>query len=288
MADGIISREPRMTPCMAKLDRLGWEVGFTFQAYGARIGVRSNDPELLEMLRRQLPPGAQDDPGRKLVDVLFSARRASLGSRPGVRNFHLLYHSIARVARTTELDEVAATFGDQIHLVVAAHARRYVFIHAGCAGWGGRAIVVPGRTLTGKSTLVTALVKAGADYLSDEYAVIDSRGRVRPYPRAISLRGKSGAKPRLVTAEELGGRTGRKPLPLGLVASLAYAPKAKGRLRPLSPGEAAMELLANAVAVRRHPGRTLAYVQRATAGARGVKGKRGGAQAMVPRLLRLV
>ena len=40
--------------------------------------------------------------------------------------------------------------------------------------WGrGRAIVIPGRTFSGKSTLVAELVRAGATYYSDEYAVED-------------------------------------------------------------------------------------------------------------------
>jgi len=271
---------------MAKLDRLGWNVGFNFQAYGARFGVRSNDPELLEKLRQKLPPGARDDPGRKVVDVLISARRAPPGARPGLRNFHLLYLSIARVARTTELDEIIAGFENQIHLLVAAFARRCVFIHAGCVGWQGRTIVLPGRTMAGKSTLVRALVRAGADYFSDEYAVIDPRGRVCPYPKPISVRGEPDTKPREVTAEELGGRAGWKPLPLGLVASVTYAAGANGRLRELSPAESVMELLANAVAVRRSPELTLSLIQRATVAARAVKGRRGEATAMVPQLLR--
>ena len=48
--------------------------------------------------------------------------------------------------------------------------------------------MVPGRSLSGKSTLVLSFVERGADYYSDEYAVFDSEGRVHPYWRLPKLR----------------------------------------------------------------------------------------------------
>jgi len=65
---------------------------------------------------------------------------------------------------------------------IALWARRRVFVHAGVVAWQGRAVLIPGRTLSGKSWLVRALVRAGAEYYSDEFAVLDARGRVHPYP----------------------------------------------------------------------------------------------------------
>jgi uridine kinase len=41
-------------------------------------------------------------------------------------------------------------------------------------------IAIPGRSFSGKTSLVTALVRAGAVYYSDEFAVIDRDGLVRP------------------------------------------------------------------------------------------------------------
>jgi hypothetical protein len=287
MKDTVLARERQMSPCMAKLDRLGWSVGFSFQAYGARVGVRSNDPELLERLRQRLPSWAREDqPAAALVDVLISVRRSPPSARAGTRNYHMLYLSIRLRGRTLDLDELVALFESEVHFATAVFARRCVFIHAGCVSWQGRVIAIPGRSMAGKSTLVSALVQAGAEYFSDEYAVIDSRGRVHPYHKTISLRGAEGTAPRQCSPEELGGRAGRKPLPLGLVASLTFEAGASGRLRPLTQAESAMELLANAVSVRLQPERTMRLVQRATAGAQAVKGKRGEAIPMARRLLR--
>ncbi len=82
-----------------------------------------------------------------------------------------------------------------LELWVAEHARRHVFVHAGCAVLAGRAILVPGRTLAGKSSLTAALVRAGATYWSDEYAVLRPDGRVVPYAREAALRPRDDEGP---------------------------------------------------------------------------------------------
>ena len=82
-----------------------------------------------------------------------------------------------------------------LELWVAEHAQGAVFIHAGCAVANGLGIVIPGYTWFGKTSLVSALVKAGADYYSDEYAVLDHRGLVHPYPRALRVRSRMPPMP---------------------------------------------------------------------------------------------
>lgn len=276
--------EARQSPCLAKLDRLDWGFGFNFECYGARFGVRSNDADLLDRIRQRLPPGARPDPGRKIVDVLVSARRAPAPSRPGLRGYHLLYLSITRVERSEDLDQIVAAFDQQIHLLVANFARRYVFVHAGCVAWHGRAIVVPGRTLSGKSTLVHALVAAGAAYLSDEYAVVDARGRVRAYPKPLSLRATATEAARLVSPGPTGTEN-RPPVPVGLVAVLGFARGARNRWRAPSMAEALMDLLANTVSVRRQPELALKYLVRALRSARAIKGRRGEAAEAAEKLI---
>ena len=79
---------------------------------------------------------------------------------------------------------------------VAEMAHRRVFVHAGVVGWQGKAIIIPGRTFTGKTTMVAELVRAGATYYSDEYAVFDLQGRVHPYARPLGMRetGQAGRR----------------------------------------------------------------------------------------------
>jgi hypothetical protein len=125
-----------------------------------------------------------------------------------------------------------------VQLMAAYLAEGYLFVHAGVVGWQGRAIVIPGRSFTGKTSLVTALVRAGATYYSDEYAIFDPQGRVHPYPRPLSIREEAGRKPRLYPVETLGGQAGQTPLPVGLVVVTEYQAGARWQPRTLSPSRA--------------------------------------------------
>jgi hypothetical protein len=123
-----------------------------------------------------------------------------------------------------DFNQVLETLEAHLDLIVAAEARRRLFVHAGVVGWRGRAILIPGPSGSGKTSLVAALIRAGATYYSDEYAVFDPRGRVHPYPRPLSIRGEPGEPRRPVPASDLGARTGVVPLPVGLtVVTQHYA-----------------------------------------------------------------
>ena len=78
----------------------------------------------------------------------------------------------------------------------------------------------------GQETLVAALVRAGATYYSDEYALIGADGRVRPYARDLSLRRARG--PVRVDPKRL-GRVGRTALPVGLVVLCRYGKRTASR-----------------------------------------------------------
>ncbi len=158
-------------------------------------------------------------------------------------------------------------------------------MHAGVVGWRGRAIVIPGHSFAGKSTLVAALVRAGATYYSDEYAVFDAHGRVHPYARPLALRDETGGPSRKVQPEALGGPPGVKPLRVGLVVVTSYHAGASWRPRRLAPGRAVMALLANTVSIRRQPERSLATLRQVALEAPVLKGVRGEVEEMVDALL---
>ena len=83
--------------------------------------------------------------------------------------------------------------------------------------------------MSGKSALVAELVRAGATYYSDEYAIFDSLGRVHPYPKPLSLRGEPDGRAERHPIEGWGGRRGTKPLRVGLVVNTVYKPGARWR-----------------------------------------------------------
>src|ERR1700693_1845499 len=218
---------------MEKIDRLGWAAGIAFTAYGVSVGIRVSDPYVLERVRALLPPGWKPA-GKPTVRRLYSLVVGGPTSRPGVRRFNLLYSNAARLVRTHDLEETLTQIETELELYIADRAPRRTFVHAGVVGWNGQAILIPGRSFSGKSSLVNALVKAGASYYSDEFAVLDERGRVHPYPIPLGIRpGRDGAPRMKCRVEELGGVAGVGPLPVGLVLITRYVSGTRFRPRPL-------------------------------------------------------
>lgn len=260
---------------MQKIDRLGWAAGFSFKTYGLSIGVRASHPAWLERVYEHLPQRWEPAKSAR-VERIYSFITGGEG-RAKVKRFSMLYADHVRIARTMDVEQVFETFESDLRLVVAEFARHRVFVHAGVVGWKGKAIVVPGRSYTGKSTLIAELVKAGATYYSDEYAVFDSRGRVHPYHKPLEMRDEGETRQSKISVEEIGGRAGNKPLPVGMVLMTQYKAGAKWRPRKLSAGEGVLGLLSHTVSARRDPEKALATLQQVTAAAEVLKGSRGDA-----------
>lgn len=246
-------------------------------AYGVSIGVRTDDPRIAEGLAAHLPPGSTR---AELVDT---DRMYSLvvekDERTG-RDQHSIYVNDALLARRSTLQAVLRTFEADVQLYVAEMAPEYVFVHAGVVGYRGRAILLPGRSFAGKSMLVRELVRAGAEYFSDEYAVLDFAGRVHPYARPISIRNeRNPATKHPVDPVRVGGRGG--PLPVALVVMSEFRSGGVWRPRRLSPGRAALALMANTVAARRIPEVAMATLNQVVTRARVVASERGEAAGVV-------
>ncbi len=269
---------------MDKIDRLGWAAGIAFVSYGLRIGIRASSPEIMNRIEGVLPPHVKPARGPR-VGGLYSLIASGTKVGSNIRRFNILYAGPRRLKRTKDTEEALEALEGHLQIYVAEHARRRVFVHAGVVGWRGRAIVIPGRTMSGKSTLVKALVEAGATYYSDEYAVLDERGRVHPYLKPLSMRENGGGRPMKIHPEALGGTTGVRPLPVGLVVATSYREGARWRPRQLLPGRAVMALLAHTVSARRKPERALTTLRQVVADALVLKGARGEADEIAEALL---
>lgn len=134
------------------------------------------------------------------------------------------------------------------------------------------------------------LVRAGATYLSDEFAIIDSRGRVHPFAKPLSIRGAGGCDLHVSrpSAEDLGGHSATEPLPIGLVVLATHEPGAEWRPQKLTTGQAVIEMLAHTVPARLRPAASLQALERAVGPATVLKGKRGEAALVAKHLLQLV
>lgn len=174
----------------------------------------------------------------------------------------------------------------EVHLSLAAASPSDVFVHAGSVAWRGRGIVVPGRSMTGKTTLVRALVEAGAAYLSDEYAVLDGRGRARPFPRALSVRTGDGVVP----LDPAGlGSVAAGPVPVAAVVDTRYEAGAAWSPEESRGASVVLPLVGNAVAARLAPERVLEHTAAVAAlGAVRWSGPRGDAEATARAILAAV
>jgi len=262
----------------AHLDRFSWRAGFSLDAHGMLVGLRASDRSALPMLRSVIPPGARPS-NAESVDALYSLVVAR-----DDRRMHELYADAECAVRTSDLDELLVAFQSHLHFKVAAQARTRLFVHAGVVGWQGGAILIPGRTHTGKSSLVAALVRAGATYYSDEYAVLDDDGLVHPFARALGIRDTLG-RSRPVEPAALGASVGDVPLPLRLVIVTRYAAGAEWLPRRMSPGEMVLALMENTLAVRSRPADTLRILGAAAADAMALEGERGDAASIAEEML---
>ena len=151
-----------------------------------------------------------------------------------------------------------------------------MFVHAGAVSWKDQAIVIPGESHSGKTTLVQAFLELGATYYSDEFAVLDSDGQLHPFPRALRVRSNLAAKK--IPAAEFGAATGVAPAQVRLVILTRHVPGLCWRPKALSQGEGILGMIQNTLSARRYPELALSTLQRATEGAHLLGGARGEAK----------
>ena len=264
-----------------------------FVAYGVRIGLCVTDPALLDtpehdFARLQLPFGwraVEDDEPDDPVSIRYELRVGSLagGSPPSYR----VYAGTDLIAEVCGLIDVGPALAAHAEFFVAERAPDHLFVHAGVVGWEGRAIVMPGASFAGKTTLVQAWLERGATYYSDEFAVLDRAGRVHPFARPLAIRDGSTATRRVPVAA-LGAEAGTTPLPIGLILVTSYRAGARWRPRRLTPAPTLLALMRHTVAARGNPEHSMPILKQALSGGIALAGLRGEARPLISAVLRHV
>jgi hypothetical protein len=252
-----------------------------FGAFGVAISLTGLAPTA-DAIRTALADRTALHPVDRDPDVSYEIRVSD--------ELSVLRHDEVEVAHVGYADtptEAADLISDDIHQQIAHRTDGFLLIHAGSVAWRGLAVVIPGRSHSGKSTLVAALVRAGADYLSDEFAVLDRAGMVHPYARKLSVRRPDGST-RLIDVTELGGQIITESSPLALVVSTRFEPGARWDPTPLSGSRALLPLIDNSVVAQTRSAHTMSTIAGLGDRATTLVGLRGEADDIVDDILRRI
>jgi len=253
----------------------GFPQTLTFEAFGLRAEVVVEDERVFERLTTVLPPGwrpAPAGPATACFEVPSAGPILLDGSPVG---------EVSDVRRVT-----LARLGQAMRHLLAESAPGWIFVHAGVVSHAGTAIVIPGCSHSGKTTLVAELVRRGASYYSDEFAVVDPAGLIHPYAKPLSIRG-----PRAtvfgVPTEPPTQQIGTEPMRAGLIVLTGYEPGASWAPVDCEPGEAALAVLEHVIAARLRPRESLRAARHLAEGSRALRGPRGEVAEVAADVLRV-
>jgi len=213
------------------------------EAFGAHLEVSAPGEDELAAIAAELPGAVAVELATGRPEPDHRLRVAREGSGFVVRGDDARRYDV--------LSAALAEAVSQLHFQIALHARDAIFLHAGAVCFEDRLILIPGRTRAGKSTLTVALVEAGGEYYSDEYAPIDRDGRVLPYRKRPSVRpGSPVSEPAPVASAEPPPRWCDLVLGCEFSAGASFSPVR------LTDGQGALLLVANAVVAQTRPAAT--------------------------------
>jgi len=248
-------------------------------AYGVPFRLAAENAEMLDRMRRQAPFGSVPSPPHHSGSRQFALRTALPDATwQVVADDRLLIDAQPMAPALVQL-------GGHLMSHVAEFAPDRVFVHAGVVAWHDRALLLPGVSHAGKSTLVAELVRAGATYYSDEFALLDCQGRVHPFARDLRMRQPGQRNQTSVSLTQMNGRAGTDALTVSMVVFTEYAESARWAPEPMSRGRAVLETLLHTAPVQRTPARVLETVSAMMRHATAWRSLRGEAESVAGRLM---
>lgn len=262
---------------------------FSLEAYGVKLGINANDEGLLKdvvyVTTTILPTGYREIPYAD-CEHFFDFAQNDGGKCTLTIRLRQLDPVSSTMTGESARGDLLGWYYNQLHLAIGAFAVDRVFLHAAVVGWNGRAIILPGSQFTGKTTLAVELLKLGATYMSDEYALIDAEGLIHPFPKSLSIRGVVDENIQTdVSAGDLGVVTESEALPPLAVFLVEYEPQAAFEPERLGVADGIMALVSHTVSMRTRPAESLKYLNSLAGKAVMFRSKRGEAQENAKKIL---
>lgn len=253
-----------------------------FTAYGVSVGIEFpgdfNSEDLIETIKNSIPLNSE------IINLTNADQNFKIRNK---KNNKLTLQKNEEAKLTVENKfQLLERLESQVRLTVAEHAVSKVFIHAGVVCINNRAVIIPARSFKGKTTLVVELVKAGATYYSDEYAVADENGLIYPFPKTLSVRGIIDDYTQLERSVEFyGGKAGSKPIKTGIILVSEFVKNSHWKPQVITQGEAVLELINNTIPIRNKPEFSLNILNKLANDAVSIKTKRGEAKRFAGKLI---
>lgn len=252
------------------------------RAFGLVVAIEAEDDRIFALLDRQLPPfplaRAKETP-----HLVYRLTQTGV-----LRDRIAVLRGRRMIVMAADLSWASKRLVSDFQSTVARLASGWTFVHAGVVAIGGRALLLPARSGAGKTTLVAALVRAGAAYGSDELAVLDAEGRVYPYSRQLAMRTPERSIAH-VSAHDLGeGRVMSEARTAAAVIFTEFRQNESIQLQSVSPTEMVLRLLAHCPGVRGRPGDTLAALLTLARGTPAFASLRGDAETSARALIEWV
>lgn len=243
---------------------------------GSQIHVSLSSADLLDQLEERWPPIGlgRADSSADVAMHLDVSRREPDGAVAVL---------VDGVASPGSWDRVES----ELALFTATHLERLVAIHAGAVRWGEAVLLFPGPSRAGKSTLCMAAHAAGAEVLTDEYALVDPRsGLLSGWRRPVRVRAEACIERHDLTVDH-------EPVRADLVAVLEHRSTTvddptRHDWHPVPPSQTVLGLLANTVCARTRPDDSLDAALAIARNAITLEGVRGEAAAAISELFRLL
>jgi hypothetical protein len=257
----------------------------TISSYGVKCELSSNDAGLL---RDALNVADRSLLGKiKLRDYARVHHKISLERTS--RSYYRMSKDGEQIATGSSRRKFLKFFDSIIRVTIGESAPKHIFVHAGAVAWKGKGILMPADSFKGKSTLISELVNAGADYYSDDFAILDENGLLHPFARPISMRTRDGSFQTFeIPVEDIGGKRAVTPVPVGTIIFTSYEESAKFRPREMTTGEAVLELIKYTLTFRSDPARSLQVLNKSANKAIILRSLRGDATKFAKTLLKFV